>query len=930
MRARRLVLPLSLALAACSGPAPSGPTWPAGSIVVHASSTDPALSDALDDLAADLGRMGATSAQRATGGGPSACVPGQTHVVVSAPSAMAHRDAYAITEERCGDGHRVVLRGGGPVPLSWAAYDLLDRLGVRYFHPERTYYPRALRWPSAPIRVEASPSFQVRSIHVHRTHPVELRAPLDRSGVDMAAHQRRWIDWNVKLRLNDLDGWDAGFVGDRAWRRGFPRGGGFTLLGAQQGQRGLLDPDDPRPEEEQIRAGIEQVLAPVEGAPPASRLDFQFNASEFTEADDQLTVRRLTFISDYVASRHPDVALWTINHGTASEPTSHYRVRYFDLPQFAPGNLGVKTHTLMFYDLERPANVYGNADFRALLAWIRQEAPRRRIIHYPEASWWLTFDLPVPLYLAPVTVEARAHDLALLRPLLSASPASTTGVYGHHIFSSGQEWGYWYIDWCFARMSWDATVTPARCREDFTSVFEGGDEVAAVLAEVERRQVADMRDPELVRFLVGSDDATETADRAGIVFHPLPPGPAEVVGWDDARAASLEGRSLAPLRAMAADYARWADRVEALLARQDERQAPWLREVRDGLRVFGLRAAHAVAVYESALAVRTAALSGDPAGLQTARSALASARMLTEQARTVVRAREMDYRYPEALSIAGDEVGTPGALPNGTVYPYRVLSRVHRMFYWTRPDEQLRALIDQGVDPVRVARRMILAGAPFAPSLFVRNPTNLSVEWGDGRTAAALDPHTYAAQGVFDWRVQATHDGGRLDWRDQVAVVARRWLFRKGSLRITQPAGASLLNGTLPGFEVGHGADAAGEFQALGRVDGDAPVSARGSLARRARTGTSSGPQDLSIDVRGVGALTVFGARVVVDAAGDRPALTITGELSTQRVVELLVSVGGFDEQGARRLVASILGFTPATLPERVAFRIEAPGDESA
>ena len=30
-------------------------------------------------------------------------------------------------------------------------------------------------------------------------------------------------------------------------------------------------------------------------------------------------------------------------------------------------------------------------------------------MHYPEASWWLTFDLPVPLYLAPVTLGPKEY-----------------------------------------------------------------------------------------------------------------------------------------------------------------------------------------------------------------------------------------------------------------------------------------------------------------------------------------------------------------------------------------------------------------------------------------------------------------------------------------------------------------------------------------
>ena len=61
-----------------------------------------------------------------------------------------------------------------------------------------------------------------------------------------------------------------------------------------------------------------------------------------------------------------------------------------------------------------------------------------------------TFDLPVPLYLAPATLEARQTDLELLRPYLSNGENATTGIYGHRLFTSGQEWGYWLIDYCTA------------------------------------------------------------------------------------------------------------------------------------------------------------------------------------------------------------------------------------------------------------------------------------------------------------------------------------------------------------------------------------------------------------------------------------------------------------------------------------------------
>jgi hypothetical protein len=40
--------------------------------------------------------------------------------------------------------------------------------------------------------------------------------------------------------------------------------------------------------------------------------------------------------------------------------------------------------------------------------------------------------------------------------------------------------------------------------------------------------------------------------------------------------------------------------------------------------------------------------------------------------------------------------------------------------------------------------------------------------------------------------------------------------------------------------------------------------------------------------------------------------------------VQLLAHTGAFDVDGARAIVAATLGYTVATLPERIAFRIEA------
>jgi hypothetical protein len=899
----------------------------------------PALADTAADLLSDFARITGQQPFSAKLPAPS-CVPGQTHVALlghehradgSRATTTLAAQQYEILEQRCGDGHLVTVRGGSLLAGQWAAYELMELLGVRYFHPEQTYHPLAPTWPTTALSVRAQPQLWRRSLHAHTTHPIELSAPLSHGALDMAAFQRRWIAWNVKVRNTEVDGWDAGLVADYAYRRGFPRVTGFNLLNSQQGGRPVLDPDDPRPESLQLAEAIDELMAPVDGLPEVSAFGFQFNPSEFTVADEQLTVNRLTFVTNYLAAHWPRVEVRTINHGTGQLNGSLFGVRFFDLSQLAPPSLSVQVHPLMFYDLERAAPVYGNQSFSYLRDWIVTQQAVRRIHYYPESSWWLTFDLPVPLFLAPVTLEARDHDLRLLRPYVAASAASPTGVVGHHLFSSGQEWGYWLIDYCTVRMTWDLDLGWLGCLEHVTQAFAEGPQLRALLEQVGRAQVAPLRDPATLAMLVGSDDQTEAAALTGIIVHPLPPSPLAVLGWDDGQVAALQTHSLAPLPGMAQQYQQWADRAAALLPAQTDQQAPWVQEIVDGLRVTGLRAAHALEIYNGAVALRTAIRANDFAAVDAASMRVTSARAITKEAQTIIRSREMAYRYPAELVTAGDELGTPGALRNQTVYPYRYLSRTHRLFYWTRPDSQLAAMFGADLELVTVTPdRILQAGTPLTVGLLIHQVNQLDIQWGDGQSATELTPHNYAAEGVYDWVLDVIHSGGALRHLDRTAVVARRFEFPKASLQVKAPAGAAFLEGLLPGMVLGLGQDSGGEFLALGRVDGERPVISKGTLLRRVRSGLTSGPADLRMELTRIGAATVLAA-VVTLGDGNGPEdrrLRISGELSTAELVQLLVDTGSFDVDGARAIIAATLGYTADTLPARVPFTIEAVGRE--
>ena len=276
-------------------------------------------------------------------------------------------------QARCAGGGVVVeLEGGGLLGRQYAAYGWLHAVGVRFFHPEQEFVPSELVLP-ADTEVTHKPDFTWRSVSLHLTHPLELGDVFRLGKAEYDQEGKRYVDWQIKNMASfGTVGWGSGQWADYGRRRGLPRSTGFSLHNQQQGGQAVIDPDDPRSEEEQIAAAIDARM----GADPNDYpefFDFTFNPSEFSEIDDQDAVRQLTFIADYITQKYPKTQVHTTNHGTAGQPTAHYGVRFYDLPKFAPPTLGVKVHTLMFYDLFRPAPVYGNRDFRYLYDFMAEQ-----------------------------------------------------------------------------------------------------------------------------------------------------------------------------------------------------------------------------------------------------------------------------------------------------------------------------------------------------------------------------------------------------------------------------------------------------------------------------------------------------------------------------------------------------------------------------
>lgn len=897
---------------------------------VHVSPQAPeAVQWAAQDLEKYLGLMGleVTLVQSQE---PVSCQPGLGVALVTGdglePVALpeeATGQTWAIEEARCEQGTLVALGGGGLLGRQYAAYEWLHGLGVRFFHPEQEFVPAAPAWPQAPLSRWDTPDFRDRSVSLHLTHPLELGDPWRLGDEQYSEEVRRYIDWEIKnLASQGKDGFGEGELRGYGQRRGFPRSAGFSLHNQQQGGRPIVDPDDPRSEEEQIAAAIDERM----GDDPAlwpEFFGFTFNPSEFTEINDLDAVRQLTFIAEYMEEHYPGVTVHCINHGTAGPPTENYGVRYYDLPQFAPENLGVRVHTLMFYDLFRPAPVYGNQDFNYLYDFMAQEYQDRELWYFPESAWWLTFDIAVPLYL-PITLEARHRDIQGIKFMLQGK------LRGHHVFGSGHEWGYWQNEYCSFRMAADTNMSLRQCLEDITSPMgpEAAPHVVEALERVISLQERDIIYGDLLPYLVGTDPETEVAMLAGIVFHELPPAVPGILQWDAQQVQRWRARIEPGLDQMAQDYAQVVEQLEAVRGQVPQEGLPWFDEIVDGVEVTGLRARHALHVYGSLVLLRQSQLEQDDARRREARRWLDRGLADTLAALAVVARREQGYRYqPLSRSIAGGPEGDQDQ--NWTIYRYRYLNRTHHAYYYTRIDRMAeQAFLGR---PAEVDLPDALIGPQEVLALDVVDPTLLdpSLDPGDGTEPLAGRSlrHAYGEPGIYTARAEASREGQEEPFVFEAQVAALSEELHTGFTgRIAEPAGVGLIDPLLPALVVGRAGDGdlvlgydltgrgtvnVGQWQAL---EDDSP---EGGLR------SAAAPLMIPVVNRATGQIqaTMLVEDAVVQRQGEQ--LQLTGALSTDAVIAALVQIGGFEDVGARQLVASTLGYTPETLPLTVPFLVE-------
>ncbi|MCB9638397.1 MAG: hypothetical protein H6727_05735 [Myxococcales bacterium] len=938
-----------------------------------------------------------------------------TDMVSAEQHQKTEKDGFWLIAKDQGDwGNRLNSEGATVIYTSaatklgrqYAIYEFLRRLGARFYHPEQEYLPsnapetlrERAKTPTLVAQKDKDGAlsdlyigdFSSRSYTFHGSHPLEhLESFSDaRHPIDEAARVNEWI---IKNRGNRFRGAGRGIapqeerdkrakeLEDLRTLLGFPRSAGITLHNEQQGSTKVIDRNSPTPVKEQIEKYVEAQLKAI---PDANEFGIHFGPTEFTTTPDKETIDWINWAGAKALELRPDIRVMINNHTSGSQPMANYddlgcpsgtnsngRIDYYDLSFHTDKRFGVKVHTVMFYPIEGPALVYNQKTFSHKLCLMQKASKDGRPLEFfPEGSWWLSFDNPIPVYL-PLYILTRGRDIELVRPLLKNRGGGT--LESHRMFNSGHEWGYWQQDYAVGLWHWNADISlkdaigeimdplckPAEWKSGCAARTEAID-VMIKLMEHQKTYLMlrkDWRGLEggLYAYLAGEDPADEIAAVTGFEFRPVKVSFREVSKWNAKQIKHFQDTDVLSLKEMEDAHAGFLKRLQDIRAQVPETGQPWLDETIDGIEINMLRARQTRQLYEAVILYRETQLANeeaikkDPNAPQKdpqveSKPLLDEAQKTLQAAEAVVQRREKSYRYP-AVQEYGGGLTPETAAPNGTTYPWRVHTKTHLMVYWKNRHEQVDALLSgKGEDPyaLKITPTFAAPGEGLSLTWPKVNGLTATIKVGD----QSIDPTKTTVDlgkdpGFWPITGQMNADGRDLDVKGGV-VRSSLWAHTPaGKLNLTEPNNAlakSTLRTLLPILQ-------------WARIDGTTPMLVFGPDLSKDTQPLFSDiiAVPLKADAQGFSSDPITFAMPVPDPATGQRALSITlsevtlrgdaqantlqgkiemqGQMSIDDLVNALIQLAGFDRKGALETLGSVLGFDPKAPPAGIPFKAEFP-----
>jgi len=788
------------------------------------------------------------------------------------------------------------LLGGGSPALTVTArtetaamygiYRIIGDLGVRYFHPEETFFPAdpeaTLPWNYPDVM--HVPHFTMRGFHEHTQHPIPasefLLRPQGEDSRILASNYLKWLARNRQnvltfhmLKTVDLDTWlpVIGDIVDEAHSYGIEVGLLVGFVDQQQNAFRLIREDDVDPSTGAMKAADGQIDERLDRLLVAGFdiVGLQIGSSEFTKPDETEAVGWMNHVVEHLRTHHPGVRAYAWIHITCDLESDDGGL-YFHVPLETDVDLGAYVHTTMFYTLEHPAPAYGCEVFSHQKDFLSAATEqRRRQVFFPESAWWLGFDINLPLAL-PLTGWSREWDIREVLPQYTVAPTDDDPGYrveGHATFTTGREWTYWQYDHFLTRITWDRDVNWDGYLDWIGPLYgEEGAKVAQALKDwtlLQKKHIYDMN-PHVYLYLAGELPQDEAGFLAGIISREVRPAFRHVCQMDDPTFSGWKKDDYDLLAVMEGEYQAVLDTLSASLASGTDQQKALYAEMHDVLYIYIRRIEHALALYAGVIAAREKDEEAATAHLETARA-------VTAEMKDLFVAAEDRYRYPVDL------VARP--LPEGlTAYKFGYLAETSSAYFWSRRDDQLAVLLADVFDST------VEAWVTPPDALYRADPANVTlVEPDDPMVAGFLPPFVPAM------------------------------LF--GTLGMTGAFPAVILaqDYDLSGLP-DPGTELKVDVQATaGGWDGSAPS------------------YDITVrDVTGknLGAFSIVDLALHLDS--DFSGASLKGGFSTDDLIEVIVNVteGGIDAEGVTNIIKEVFGVSPddplpPTLPIHFNFVIE-------
>jgi len=339
------------------------------------------------------------------------------------------------------------------VAASWrewgpALYYGLQKLGFLFPHPRIQISPGRQQIAAAcGSTYEWRPRLEYRGFHLHAIHPNEWVLAFLGNNSAIGEDTIRWLARNgqnvlqVSLLRTTSGSW-PGLKRLMEYGHGFGIRFGVAVAFAQfQQKHYLLIP----PLRAMTGVGDETILESRLKA-LAANLPFDFltvslGTTEFTPTPFERTLQWIDVANRVLQGE--ERRLFVNIHVSTGQSHSKYGNFNF-LPRFSNSEVGILAHTVMFYGLE-DANtpVYGRRDFTDINHLLIDESAKRPVWYFPETSYFVAMDIDVPLLLTDYLL-ARSADLDHI---------VEQGIPGHLTFTSGQELGYWLMDWTVALLA---------------------------------------------------------------------------------------------------------------------------------------------------------------------------------------------------------------------------------------------------------------------------------------------------------------------------------------------------------------------------------------------------------------------------------------------------------------------------------------------